>query len=145
VIGDGVDASIVKVYAEKNGEWFHWVGPRYGREKVRYFKLAQFQLMPGPVGLHIVDSLALLTPLITTRIDLHGPEIVYLENGINGIMTEDTEEAYVREILRFIQDRNYQKKLVEGCSAARKKYTIENMVARFADGINSVLSEQTAR
>lgn len=145
VIGDGVDASIVKVYAEKNGEWFHWVGPMYGRKKVCYFKLAQFQLMPGLVGLHILDSLALLTPLITTRIDLHSPEIIYLENGINGIMTENSEEAYVREIVRFLQDKDYKKKLVEGCRVARKKYTIENMVSRFADGINAALSEQTAR
>lgn len=135
LIGDGVESSIVKEYAGNNMSWFHWVGAKYGREKVRFFKLADFQFMPGFVGLHVVESFALLTPLITTDIEYHGPEIIYLENGTNGIMTKNTQESYVNEIIHLIQDNAYRKKLIEGCRQAREFYTIENMAARFADGI----------
>lgn len=140
VIGSGPDSSIVEKYACNHSNWFHYVGPKYSREKVKFFKLAQFQLMPGPVGLHIVDSFALLTPLVTTKISIHGPEIAYLENGFNGVMTENTTDAYVSEIVRLIGDKTYQEMLVKGCIKARKQYTIENMVARFANGICQTLS-----
>ena len=49
------------------------------RKKIRYFDLAHFQLMPGPVGLHIVESFAMLKPLATTNLKTHGPEIAYLK------------------------------------------------------------------
>lgn len=140
VIGDGVESPIVKSFSEKNGKWFHWVGPKYGREKIEIFKLADFQLMPDGVGLHIVDSFSLLTPLITTESSHHGPEIVYLENGINGLMTKNTVEAYIKATLCIINDKLLRKKLVEGCVKAREKYTIENMVKRFTNGICHALS-----
>ena len=142
VIGSGSDSSIVQNYANNHRSWFHYVGPKYGREKVKFFKIAQFQLLPGLVGLHIVDSFALLTPLITTNIDFHSPEIVYLKNGFNGVMTENTTDAYVSEIVQLIGDKTYQERLVKGCMKARKQYTIENMVALFANGIISALSRE---
>lgn len=142
VIGNGPDTSIVDEYARNNRTWFHYIGLKYGRDKVKFFKLAHFQLMPGLVGLHIVDSFAHLTPIITTDIDLHSPEINYLENGINGIMTENTIDAYVGQIVQLIKDKTYQERLIKGCMQARKQYTIENMVVRFVNGIEKALSEE---
>ena len=139
VIGDGPDADIIKEFAKKESEWFHYVGPGYGEKKIRFFDLADFQLMPGPVGLHIVESFAFLKPLVTTEQKTHGPEIAYLKNGVNGVMTEDSADVYVSEILRMIHDRSYREKLVEGCKKARAKYTNENMVACFSKGIRDAL------
>lgn len=139
LIGNGVESSMVKEYADRNANWFHWVGAKYGREKVIFFKLADFQLMPGLVGLHVVESFALLTPLITTDIEYHSPEIIYLENGTNGIITQNTLESYVNEVIHIIQDKAYHHNLVEGCRKAREYYTIENMAARFANGICKAL------
>lgn len=142
VIGSGRESSLVEHYARDHEGWFHYVGPKYGMDKVKFFRLATFQLMPGLVGLHIVDSFALLTPLITTNIDIHSPEIVYLENGVNGIITENSPDAYVAEIVRLIEDKTYQQKLVTGCMKARKQYTIEIMASRFAAGIVLALGER---
>jgi glycosyltransferase involved in cell wall biosynthesis len=140
VIGDGPDRPVIEEFSQENKHWFHYVGPRYGEEKVLYFSLAEFQLMPGLVGLHIVDSFALLTPIVTTDISIHSPEIIYLENGINGVMTENSLEAYVSEIVGLCKDKAYRDRLVDGCRKAREKYTIENMVNRFAEGIIIALS-----
>lgn len=139
VIGDGPDAKIIKEFAKKGSEWFHYVGPSYGEKKIRFFDLSDFQLMPGLVGLHIVESFALLKPLVTTEQKIHGPEIAYLKNGVNGVMTEDSADAYVSEILRMIRDESYREKIVEGCKKARDEYTNENMVERFSNGIRNTL------
>lgn len=137
--GDGEDVGSLRDYAANNNSWFHWVGPQFGRDKIKFFRLAQFQLMPGLVGLHIVDSFVTLTPLITTDIEYHSPEIIYVENGINGIITENSEEAYVSAIVSLINYPPYLDKLIKGCMIARETYTIESMVNRFANGIYQAL------
>jgi glycosyltransferase involved in cell wall biosynthesis len=142
LIGDGAEASIVHDFAERHGDWFHWVGARYGRKKICLFKLAQFQLMPGAVGLNIVESFALLTPIVTTDISYHGPEIHYLDSGRNGLMTENSKEAYVQTVVNLIWDTALQSRLIEGCRKARERYTIENMVDRFSKGIYQSLWEK---
>jgi glycosyltransferase involved in cell wall biosynthesis len=139
IIGDGVESLAVKTFADKNMDWFHWVGARYGRDKALFFSMADFQLMPGAVGLHVVESFALLTPLITTDSDRHGPEIAYLDSGNNGLITKNTIDSYVNDIISVIEDVHYYRRLVEGCRKARKYYTLENMVTRFADGIRKEL------
>jgi glycosyltransferase involved in cell wall biosynthesis len=80
VIGEGQSEQEMTDYAHANADWVHFVGPKYGIERVPYFHVAACQLNPGMVGLGIVDSFAMLTPLITTDISIHSPEIAYLEN-----------------------------------------------------------------
>jgi glycosyltransferase involved in cell wall biosynthesis len=145
MVGSGEEEKGVKEFAERNGEWFHFVGPLFGIDKIRLFKLAQFQLMPGGVGLNILESFALLTPLITTYHNSHGPEMIYLENGINGIVTKDDLESYVGVIVDLLTDKTYLNQLIEGCAIVRNKYSIENMAQRFADGIQTALSNTDKR
>lgn len=140
VIGDGVDSQIVKDFAVRNDDWFHWVGSQYGRDKVKYFKLAQFQLIPGLVGLNIVDSFAFETPMITTQNKLHSVEISYMANGVNGIMTPNSLDEYVDAVVKVATDSELQERLFAGCREAAKHYTIENMASNFADGIIKALS-----
>lgn len=139
VIGDGVDSQIVKDFAKENDNWFHWVGSRYGKDKIKYFKLAQFQLLPGAVGLHIIDSFALETPIITSQNISHGVEIAYMANGENGIMTHNSLAEYVDGVVKVATDSKLQEKLINGCRKAAKHYTVENMAANFADGIIKTL------
>lgn len=140
VIGSGEEESKIKEFSHKNDLWFHYLGALFGMDKIRFFKLAQFQLMPGGVGLNIVESFVLLTPLITTRHTTHGPEIVYLKNGINGVMTDDNIELYVRQVVACIKNPSRLDQLVKGCLDDRHTYSIDNMVNRFVTGIQTVLS-----
>ena len=135
VVGDGVEAGIVKDFAKENEDWFHWVGSQYGKNKIKYFKLARFQLLPGTVGLHIIDSFAFETPIITTKSTSHGVEVDYLVNGKNGFMTANNLKDYVTAAVNVATNLELRKRLFAGCRESARKYTIENMVLNFAGGI----------
>lgn len=144
IIGEGESESFVRERATANAEWMHFVGAKYGHDRVVYFKSAECQLMPGAVGLGIVDSFAMLTPLITTELPYHGPEIAYLQNGVNGIITSNTVSAYAEAVVRYLGDKQLEETLKNGCSEARKTYTIENMAHRFAEGVLTALDQEEA-
>ena len=141
-IGSGNDAGTIEQAAAKYS-WIHYVGPKFGQEKVPYFALAKVLLMPALVGLAVLDSFALETPLITTNSAGHGPEIAYLENGINGMITEDAHSAqlYANRVVQIFQNASIYDQLITNCRIARKKYTIENMIENFANGIELALKQ----
>lgn len=138
-IGSGIESNIVRK-ASDYSNWIHYVGPKSGKERVKYFKAASIQLMPGSVGLGILDSFALETPIITTYDKSHGPEIEYLENGKNGIITENSLEAYSRTVIEILKTDKYLD-LINGCRNSANKYTIQEMVENFKRGILQCLSQ----
>lgn len=141
VIGKGVEDFKVIDYSKKNEDWFFYVGNKFNEEKIKFFSIADFQAIPGAVGLNIIDSFAFLCPLITTKIDNHGPEISYLINNENGIITEFNIEEYAHKIIELISDINMKNNLKEGCKKARKMYTIETMATNFVNGVLKVFNQ----
>lgn len=137
-IGSGVEANKVAEAASSN-DWIHYVGSKFGNERVKYFKLASIQLMPGLVGLGILDSFALETPIFTTEFPFHSPEIEYLENNVNGVMTKDDLDEYSRTVIDVLQSGKYLD-LIEGCRTSSRIYTVENMVENFKNGILTCLN-----
>ncbi|MEO7049493.1 MAG: glycosyltransferase [Ferruginibacter sp.] len=140
-IGSGQDSNKV-VQACKINKWIHFLGSRTGDDRIKYFKMATIQLMPGAVGLAILDSFALETPIITTDNRSHGPEIEYLENNINGIMTNDNLSDYSATIIQILKTNKYLD-LVKGCIISSDKYTVQNMVENFKSGILECLTSKT--
>ncbi|QHT67124.1 glycosyltransferase family 4 protein [Rhodocytophaga rosea] len=134
VVGSGTDAHLVTEAAQSR-KWIHYVGPKFGIEKVKHFKISSLFLMPGLLGLAVLDSFALQTPTITTTYPYHSPEIEYLEHNINGIITEDNVQAYANAVVELLQADDQRKKLVEGCRISAGKYTVEQMAENFANGI----------
>lgn len=134
IIGSGPDVGAVNE-ATKTRSWVHYVGPKFGVEKARYFKASALFLMPGLVGLGILDSFAMQTPMVTTNYPYHSPEIEYLEDGINGLMTENTVESYAKAVVSILKDSARREKLVEGCQKSSDTYTIEKMAENFSEGI----------
>ncbi len=139
VIGGGTEAALVEARA-REWPWLHYVGPFFGAERVPLMKLAKVQLIPGLVGLGIVDSFVLQLPLITTE-GVHGPEISYLDNHVNGLMVADDPQAFADTVSRVLQDEKRLTALREGCRAAAARYTVENMVANFTDGVMACLEQ----
>jgi glycosyltransferase involved in cell wall biosynthesis len=140
-LGTGTDAPIVKEFAESR-PWVHYVGPRYGTDRVPYFLVSDVFLMPGLVGLAVLDCFALGTPLLTTQFPYHSPEIEYLEPGVDGIVSENSLEAYVSAVVEVLRSQELQQRLKRGCQQKSRRYTTENMVERFSHGIFDALDAQ---
>jgi L-malate glycosyltransferase len=140
IIGDGPDSKTVRA-ATASRDWLHYTGPLFGTERVPYFLLSRVLLMPGLVGLVIIDSFVTQLPLFTTDNNTHSPEIAYLENGVNGFMTANTIDDYVNAVVKGLADDVYLQNLQQGCAASAEKYTLDSMVNNFATGIRQCLGQ----
>jgi glycosyltransferase involved in cell wall biosynthesis len=138
-IGSGPDQHIVES-AARQYPWIHYVGPKFDAERVPYFMLSKALLMPGLVGLVVVDSFVTCLPMFTTDIPIHSPEIAYLIQGVNGVMTPHTVEAYSSAVTEYLKDEAMQIALREGCRQSAAVYTLENNVKNFTQGIKKCLS-----
>jgi glycosyltransferase involved in cell wall biosynthesis len=138
LIGAGPDSTLVKDFA-RDRDWVHYVGPKFGLDRVPYFSLSHAFLMPGLVGLAVLDSFALGTPIITTKYPRHSPEIEYVENGRNGLIAEDDVSAYAQAVIEAIADPQMLPHLRTNARKDAEKYTVEAMVSNFVGGILKVL------
>lgn len=138
-IGGGDDAEIIKK-AAAGYPWIKYYGPQFGMDKVKMFKISNVQLMPGLVGLGILDSFVLETPILTTKYPYHSPEIEYLTQGENGLISENNLEDYSNLVINAFKEKTYDKLKVGGRESS-KKYTVEKMVENFADGVSYCLSK----
>ena len=138
VIGAGPSVSIIEEAAATR-PWFHFVGPKNGKEKALYFRLADFMLNPGTVGLHIVDAFCAGLLMVTTAGAHHSPEIAYLDNGRNGLMVEPAAEAYAEAVLSLIGNPHEAGALKKAALQASEIYTLPRMVENFRGGIRRAL------
>lgn len=122
--------------------WAHWVGTKFNKEKVAFLSIASVILNPGLVGLGILDSFASGVPMVTTDCGIHSPEISYLKNDVNGIMTEPDVHQYSIACIALLRDHSRLRRLRENCLESAKEYTLENMANRFVKGIVSCLNEK---
>jgi L-malate glycosyltransferase len=134
IVGEGTERDKVQAWCAAT-PWARWVGARFGREKVAHISVAQVMLNPGALGLGVMDAFVCQAPMITTDCGNHGPEIAYLENGVNGVMTADDLNAFVEASVRLLRDTRLLGTLRAGCIASAREYTVENMARRFADGV----------
>lgn len=125
--------------ATRSDQWIHWMGVRRDKEKVALLAMSDLMLIPAAVGLAILDSFALRVPLLTTCNPGHGPEIAYLHNGVNGVMTAPSAHAYAAAVVRILRNPDELAQLKAGCAASATLYAVENMAERFADGIAGAL------
>ncbi len=138
IVGDGPDQHVVETTA-RTTPWLHYVGAKHGANRVPYFLISKALLMPGMVGLAIVDSFVGETPLFTTDIPIHSPEIAYLMNGVNGVITPNSTDAFANIVVEYLNAESKQALMQRGCQESAKKYSLENMVENFTLGIQSWL------
>lgn len=144
VVGSGPQQRLVEAFCRTH-PWARYLGVRKGQAKVDALALAQVMLNPGLVGLGILDALVCGVPMVTTDCGLHSPEIVYLENGVNGVISADTETAYVAAVAGLLNNFEIFSKLKSGCASSAKIYTVENMASNFADGVMACLQAPNGR
>lgn len=138
IIGDGPQKPRLDS-ASSNRPWMHVVGTKKGLEKAAFFKLADIMLNPGLVGLHIVDSFCAGTPIVTTKTAKHSPEISYIRDGENGILTQEDAIDYSRAVINLLSNPEKLSQIQEEALKDSNVYTIESMVNNFYGGISSAL------
>jgi glycosyltransferase involved in cell wall biosynthesis len=139
LLGGGGPDQLLAEDAARRHAFVHYLGPLHDPRKAAVYGLARLVAMPGLVGLALVDAFQHHVPLITTTHPYQAPEIDYLEPGVNGMITEDTVEAFAQGIYRLAMDDDSHAKLVAGCQSAAQSITFDDMVRRFADGILAAL------
>jgi L-malate glycosyltransferase len=141
-IGSGSEAEKIRIPA-MNNHWIHDIGPKFGADCVPYYAISNVFLMPGLVGLAILDCFALEIPLVTTDYPNHSPEIDYLENGFNGLFVEanNDPQIYSQAVVSLLLNEEFRKKLIQGCIESQCRYSMENMVDNFAVGVQKALQK----
>lgn len=141
VMGDGPCEDEVRAFAGAH-DWVHYVGRVVGLDRAPYFAISDVMLMPGLVGLVLLDSFAAQVPLVTTDSPFHGPEIAYLRHAENGWRSNDTLDDYVASASLILRDQDLRRHLSAGCAEAAERYPLEKMVTRFCDGIAGALAKR---
>jgi glycosyltransferase involved in cell wall biosynthesis len=144
LLGGGVEQDTIKQLVQAL-PWVHMLGPKFEREKAVFFKLSDLFLLPGRVGLVILDSFAAGLPLITVRIPIHGPEIEYLEDGRNGFMVPRDPATFATVVIRVLKDRALLQRLKQGAARSAERFTIDVMVDNFRSGIHRCLDDESSR
>jgi glycosyltransferase involved in cell wall biosynthesis len=138
IVGAGPQKSMVEAFCKEHA-WAHFAGMLKGQDKVLALASATVMLNPGLVGLGILDSFVCEVPMVTTDCGLHSPEIVYLQSGINGLMTNNTLNDYVRECVALMTSPTTLAAMKAACKSSASNYTVENMARNFADGVEQCL------
>ena len=138
VIGDGPSMPEMRAAAATR-PWIHLLGVCKGREKALYFRMGDVMLNPGLVGLHIVDAFCAGMVMMTTHKARHSPEVAYLRDGENGVYSDETPQAYSQAVLDVLEDTDRLTRMKATALTDSEHYTLENMVQRFADGIEAAV------
>ncbi len=140
VIGGGSDLPVIMDLA-KSRPWIHVLGPRFGTEKIELMMLGHLFLMPGLVGLAILDAGTAGLPMATTRFPWHSPEIAYIEPEVNGIVVDDwrNPDAYADAVCNVLANPARLAAMRDEAIKLGECYTIEAMATRFAAGVLKAL------
>lgn len=140
IVGDGPDRNIAEE-ADKRYTWIHYLGPRFGREKALCLGASDLFLMPGLVGLAILDAFAAGLPIVSTDIPFHSPEIEYLADGQNGCITEHNIFIYADKVAMLLADEQARREMGRHAEETGEFFTVERMAENFASGIFKVLNK----
>ena len=144
VMGNGPDRHKVEAMMGEH-PWVHWVGARMGREKALYAALCDVLMIPSAIGLVALDSFALGKPIVATHENNHGPEIAYLENGIDCVMAPRRVEAYADAVVSLLTQPQRLRDMQQRCLQKASTYSIEAMVDNMRRGVMAALDAPELR
>lgn len=141
IVGDGPDRRFVERTSEQTS-FIKFLGRLDGQARAVALRAADCILMPGLVGLGILDSFAASAPMLTTDHGFHSPEIEYMTPGTNGLLLDgwSSTKQYAEAIHGLLQDHALRRHLSEGCRTASEQYTNEAMVQNFRRGVHGALN-----
>ncbi len=78
-------------------------------------------------------------PLITIRSRHHGPEIEYLDDGVNGLFAATDPAGFAAQVIELLSDGDRLEAMAEAGRKSAESYTLANMVDNFVAGICTCL------
>ncbi len=78
--------------------------------------------------------------MVTTNDAKHSPEIAYLEDGVNGVITQGSADAFANAIQRLIDSPTHRAALADQARISAETHTLEAMVERFVSGMDACLT-----
>ena len=112
-------------------------------EKAQMSRQSVGLLLPGRVGLVVVESFVLGLPIITTDWPLHAPEFAYLSPGVDCVVSQNSVEGYSAAIESYLSD---EERMISISAAARRKSgwpSMEHMVDTFVSGCKLLLKSKS--
>jgi glycosyltransferase involved in cell wall biosynthesis len=83
------------------GRNIYKLGPVYGEESLNLLSTSDVYCLPSSVGLSIVDAFYCGLPIVTEKV-LHGPEIMYFKEAVNGFMVPEGDILQLAAKLRLL-------------------------------------------
>lgn len=115
----------------------------YGERLLKLMMACDVYCCPGWIGLNIVDAMACGLPVVTEDSVDHGPEVVYLKDGKNGVLVPKGRADLLAKALDTLLADDVLLRRMGSC--ARKTYieeaSIDRMFQGFSESIRYVLSE----
>jgi len=127
----GPDEDNIMSQQELKNPRIYYLGPVYGREVLELLASADVSCIPGAVGLGIVDAMYCGLPVVTEDVP-HGPEIMYLKEGINGfIVPKGDIVSMAQKLASLLKDDDLRKKMGEG---AKKEILTNGHIDKLCEG-----------
>lgn len=138
-IGAGDQAHLL-ADAARSRPWLHALGPRFGADKAAIGELASVTIHPGLAGLHVIETFATESPMVTADIDYHSHEIDYLTADNSVVLASDADaDAFAAAIADLLGNGSELARLQSGCRASAETFTLDAMIDNFASGVVSAL------
>ena len=139
IVGDGPLRPQCERAANER-EWVHYAGTRRGQSLRELALASDIAIIPGRVGLAVLEMASAGLPMATFAVSRHGAEIAYLKGGINGLLLSGDINAAAKELWTLLTDRPALERMRSEALSMASKYTIRRMAANFADGVTESLS-----
>jgi glycosyltransferase involved in cell wall biosynthesis len=133
------DEGLLESYAANN---VFRPGPLYGNEALDLLSASDVYCQPGAIGLSIVDALFCGLPVVTED-GIHGPEIMYLKDGVNGFIVPKGDVVQLAAKLQLLlTDDSLRRRFSQaGRNEIMTRGHIDRMCEGFLAALDYVLGE----
>jgi glycosyltransferase involved in cell wall biosynthesis len=126
--------------AANGREWVHYHGSKRGRGLRELALASDIAVIPGRVGLAVLEMASAGLPMATFAASRHGAEIAYLKDGINGLFLTGDINAAAKELGTLLTDRPALERMRNEALSMASMYTVRRMAVNFTGGVMASLS-----
>jgi glycosyltransferase involved in cell wall biosynthesis len=138
IVGDGPLRPRCEQAANER-DWVHYHGTLRGQELRELALTSDVAIIPGRVGLAVLEMASSGLPMVTFATSLHGAEIVYLKDGVNGLLVAGDIDCAAKELGALLTDRPTLERMRKEALSTASMYTVRDMAVNFADGVMASL------